>query len=263
VVAWSLKAVPEAKVRSSWVNPDPDYEEAASAFVRALVSGPVDNGFLREFLPLARRLARIGVWNGLSQLVLKLASPGVPDVYQGNEIWELALVDPDNRRPVDFPRRARMLDDLERRMADGGDSHARLVGELLSAPEDGRIKLWVTWRGLTLRRELEPVFRHGSYEPLRCLGARADHLCAFARSGLGSTVVVVVARSFAALAAPEGSFPVGPDVWADTRIELPRDVRSPLVDHLTGEHVEPSADGTLAAGAALAGLPAALLVSRG
>jgi (1->4)-alpha-D-glucan 1-alpha-D-glucosylmutase len=258
VSAYVLKAVREAKVHTSWVNPDADYEAAVAGFVAgALASG--DDAFLRELAPLARKLARIGAWTSLAWIVLKIAAPGIPDFYQGNETWTLALVDPDNRRPVDFARRERTLEELAGLGRAEGNLGER-VSELLARPGDGRIKTWVTSRGLGLRRELEPVFVHGSYEPLRCHGPRADHLCAFARRHEGRAVVAVAGRRLASGCDPERAAPVGADAWAETTIELPESLRVDFVDRLTGERVGPDVEGRLPAGGALARLPAALLV---
>ena len=143
------------------------------------------------FVPFQRLVALYGAVNSLTQAVLKVAVPGIPDFYQGTELWSLSLVDPDNRRPVDFARRQTLLDSLAARIADRADGLEQLGSELLEAWPDGRIKLYVTQRALTLRRERERLFRSGSYTPLSASGKRAEHLVGLARRDEGQAVIVV------------------------------------------------------------------------
>ena len=140
-------------------------------FIARILDLSPRNRFLESFVPVAEEVARMGAINSLSQVLLKLTAPGVPDVYQGNEIWDFSLVDPDNRRPVDYVERKKMLDALK-----GADP-----GELLDNWSDGRIKLFLTHRLLTFRREKAELFQRGSYEPLSLTGEFADCCVAFAR----------------------------------------------------------------------------------
>lgn len=213
---YMLKAVREAKVHTSWVNTNADYEEAVAQFVDQLMSGS-GNRFLTDFLPFARRVARLGLFNALSQLLLKLAAPGVPDIYQGNELWEFALVDPDNRRPVDYARREALLGEIERGWNDG--DRTDFAQALLEHLEDGRIKLFVTWRLLQLRRRLGDLFTTGEYLPLTSDGRFGDYLCAFARRDGEHTVIALAPRWFGRLLI-DTHLPLGP-VWEDTQITLP------------------------------------------
>jgi (1->4)-alpha-D-glucan 1-alpha-D-glucosylmutase len=217
IESYMLKAIREAKQNTSWINRNTEYESAVSSFVRALLTPGVENRFLNDFLPFQRRVARIGLWNGLGQTLLKLACPGVPDIYQGNELWDFSLVDPDNRRPVDYAHRQQMFHGI----CKSGKNDTRLIGELTEAPEDGRIKLYLIWKTLCLRRQFPDLFQMGEYLPLTVEGTKADHVVAFARKSESSTVLVVVPRLVAGLLGDVDLPPIGPQVWEDTQILLP------------------------------------------
>ena len=218
--AFMLKAVREAKVRTSWVNPHAEYEAALSHFVTQTLTGAGAGLFLADFVPLQKRVARWGAYNSLSQVLLKCTAPGVSDFYQGTEMWDLSLVDPDNRRPVNYALRECCLEELEARVAQG-DTRA-LLAEMLETLPDGRAKLYVTWRMLRLRRERPVLFQRGDYIPLAARGARAEHICAYARRVQGEWLVIVAPRWFSRLGDGETP-PLGEQAWADTRIELPAD----------------------------------------
>jgi (1->4)-alpha-D-glucan 1-alpha-D-glucosylmutase len=234
-----LKAIREAKAYTSWINPDPVYEEAMLGFIGALLTPETDNPFLAEFLPFQRKVARLGLLNSLSQVLLKLTVPGVPDLYQGNELWDFSLVDPDNRRPVDYEHRARLLAQLRQAASGDPSALADYVAELYEDIEDGRLKLYFTWKLLALRAEREAPFRCGEYLPLRVTGPRSDHVVAFARSHGDTTVAVATTRWFARLNAVMVK-PVG-NVWTDTAVETPGP--GEWVNVLTGERVA-AADGS-------------------
>ncbi|MDX1431100.1 MAG: malto-oligosyltrehalose synthase [Gammaproteobacteria bacterium] len=236
IAAYMLKATREAKTRTSWVSPHAAYEEATREFVSALLATLEDNAFLADFVPFAREVARFGAYASLSQTLLKLAAPGVPDIYQGNETMTLSLVDPDNRRAVDHARCAGMLEALERSLPAGEDVAER-ARELAGTVEDGSAKLYVTWRALALRGTRRKLFEHGDYLPLTCDGARADHLCAFARSLDESTVVVAAPRWFAKLAEGGGELPLDGGVWAGTRLVCAALGHRHFRNVLTGERV--------------------------
>ncbi|HYW89840.1 MAG TPA: malto-oligosyltrehalose synthase [Chloroflexota bacterium] len=206
---FALKALKEAKVHTSWITPNTAYEQAVQDWLHAVLDTSEPNPFLDDFLELQRKVAFFGVFNSLSQTLLKLGSPGVADVYQGNELWDLSLVDPDNRRPVDFDLRKECL--------------RRLDGDLLAQREDGRLKLLVTHRLLCLRRELPELFVGGSYTPLRTGGRvhRVPHVCAFARSADGKTLVVVAPTLVATLTRGAMVAPLGPEVWRDDWLNVP------------------------------------------
>jgi (1->4)-alpha-D-glucan 1-alpha-D-glucosylmutase len=242
--AYMFKAIKEAKLHTSWITPNRDYEAAVDAFVGRTLSGATAPAFLGSFVPFVRQLAGAGMVNSLAQLVLKLTAPGVTDVYQGTELWDLSLVDPDNRRPVDFGLRRRLLQDLEPFLsATGVDtgpaaSCADAIGRLLDTWEDGRIKLFVMSLGLRLRRHLPDLFLEGGYTPLAAEGDRAGHVVALERHHASGTVVAVVPRLTMSLG-PHGSLPVGTAAWGDTRLKLrSRAGRRVLRNLLTGERHE-------------------------
>jgi (1->4)-alpha-D-glucan 1-alpha-D-glucosylmutase len=218
IVAYMEKAIREAKVHTSWINPDPDYEEAMADWVRGLLAE--GSAFVEEFLPFQARIARHGMVAGLAQTLLKLASPGIADLYQGAELWDLSLVDPDNRRPVDFAARARLLDDLAARIAAAGDDLSALVRELLESWPDGRVKLHLIHRALAFRRAEPALFVAGDYRALSPAGERAEHVVAFARR-LGDRVAIAAApRLSARLTGLGGALPIGSEPWGDTRVVL-------------------------------------------
>jgi (1->4)-alpha-D-glucan 1-alpha-D-glucosylmutase len=237
VEAYMIKAVREAKVHSSWINPNADYEAATGDFVRALLAPEPNNLFLRDFVPFQQRVARVGAFTSLAQLLLRLASPGVPDLYQGSELWDFSLADPDNRRPVDYAQRQAALQSIRAACAERGP--AACADELLDRLQDGQIKLYLTWKTLALRRECEPLFREGDYLPLKTHGARAEQLCAFARHAAGETLVVLVPRLFGSLMAGDGRLPVADAVWGDTWVELPPErMHAQWVNVLSGQTVD-------------------------
>lgn len=210
-----LKAIREAKVYTTWLNNNPVYENACSQFIEAVLSESADNPFLPELRAFQQQVAHYGILNSLGQTLLKLTTPGIPDFYQGSELWDLSLVDPDNRRPVDFELRQRYLNEIQMAADEPG-----LIAELLANPADGRIKLFLTMWGLRARADYATLFQAGSYEPLAVSGQFQNHLIAFARTYEGQTVVTVVPRFCTGLVAVS-EYPLG-DVWQDTVIELPK-----------------------------------------
>jgi len=214
---YMLKATREAKQNSSWINRNTEYETAVSSFVRALLTRGAQNRFLNDFAPFQQRIARIGMWNSLAQTLLKLTCPGVPDIYQGSELWDFSLVDPDNRRPVDYASRQEMFN----RMRESWNDRAKTIGRLLETPEDGRIKLFLIWRTLCLRRQQPDLFDKGEYLPLAVEGAKADHVIAFVRKAESGNVMVVVPRLVAGLSNDINLPPTGPQIWEDTQVLIP------------------------------------------
>jgi len=217
--AYMEKTTREAKVHTSWINPNRRYDDAVRDFVLRVLD---DEVFVRDFLPFQRRICFYGMFNSLSQLLLKLACPGVPDTYQGSEVWDLRLVDPDNRRPTDYRLCASFLAGVRDRSA-GDESLPALVSELLASRGDGRVKIYLIWRTLTLRRELREVFSAGDYVPLEAKGAKSGHVCAFSRSHRTNRLVAAVPRLIVKLTGGEERLPVGPAVWQDTWLALPDD----------------------------------------
>lgn len=201
---YMLKAVREAKRRTSWRVQNDEYENAVSAFTSALIARSAEDEFWQDLRAFAHRIAWYGALNSLSQLVLKLGAPGVPDLYQGTESWALSLVDPDNRRPVDYPAAQRRLHELD------------TIDVLLRSWKDGRVKTAVTREGLALRRELPGLFEHGEYAPVAVEGTCADHVVAFMRSDPNHTALFVATRWVARLVSAD-ELPVGV-FWQDTRL---------------------------------------------
>ncbi len=223
------KAVREAKRNSSWVSPNDDYEEALRAFVARLLD---PNGlFAQEMTVFAARVMTCGFLTSLAQLAIKATAPGVPDFFQGTELWDFSMVDPDNRRPVDFDRRARLLEDLGRQYHPDRTS---LIRELLETPEDGRVKLFATSALLACRRQERELFAHGDYLPLTVQGSRSDHVVAFARRWRGRIAVTVTGRFFARLGGETSRAPSA-GVWDDTFVQLPEEaLGTELTDALSG-----------------------------
>ncbi|NIR29979.1 MAG: malto-oligosyltrehalose synthase [Gammaproteobacteria bacterium] len=264
VERYMLKAVREAKVRTSWINPNRHYEEAVSRFVHRVLARPERNAFLQDFIPFQRQVARIGLYNSLAQTLLKLTAPGVPDIYQGNELPVFSLVDPDNRNPVDYDCRRAMLEEV-RRSTEDETNLAACAKTFADEIEDGRAKLYLTWRTLALRRRWAAAFARGDYVPLRADGSKAEHLFGFARVHGGRQVIVVVPRWLARLAGDREAAPVDAARWSGTWIVLDR--MRPGADYrnvLTGERVQiGQRDGApaLAAVQLFAHFPVALLVN--
>jgi (1->4)-alpha-D-glucan 1-alpha-D-glucosylmutase len=213
---YMLKAAREAKRNTSWINRNAEYEGALSSFVRALLTPNAKNRFLPDFEPFQRRISRIGMWSSLSQTLLKLTCPGVPDTYQGADLWDFSLVDPDNRRPVDYDRRKKAFAGIRQ---SSGDSSA-LLANLLEKPEDGRAKQYLIWKTLCLRRHKADLFQNGEYQPVKVEGAKAKHLVAFVRNFEGETAIVVAPRLITGLLNGADVVPTGGAIWSGTRLLL-------------------------------------------
>jgi (1->4)-alpha-D-glucan 1-alpha-D-glucosylmutase len=236
IQAYMEKALREAKVHSSWINPDPDYDKAVQEFVRLILDEAQSGPFLEDFRAFQRRISHLGLFNSLSQTLLKLASPGVPDTYQGTEVWDFSLVDPDNRRPVDYPKRAEMLGQLREAVAASNGDMCSLCRELVSAKENGRVKLYVHYMTLGLRRDQPGLLSAGDYIPAACTGTYADHVFAFVRRLGDTSVLVAVPRLMTSLIPESTQAPLGESVWGDTRLLLPSDAnRSAWRNLFTGE----------------------------
>jgi (1->4)-alpha-D-glucan 1-alpha-D-glucosylmutase len=256
---YAVKAAREAKLHTSWLDADEAYERALTEFVEAVLAPSEENKFLPDILSFQKQVAYYGAMNSLAQLVLKIASPGVPDFYQGTELWDFSLVDPDNRRPVDFGKRVRLLEALTEREANG---RRPLVRELLARWPDGRIKLYITMRALNARRADADLFLRGDYLPLSASGTGAAHTIAFARRWGEAWALVAVPRLAASLAT-EGEPPVGEAVWGESALALPDGAPTRWRNVFTGERLETAAAGrtvTLPLRSALAELPVCLLL---
>jgi (1->4)-alpha-D-glucan 1-alpha-D-glucosylmutase len=233
IEAYLRKALREAKFRTSWANPNVPYEDAALSFARALLQPKRGNAFLTGLQSLARECAMLGAISGLAQVTLKLTVPGVPDIYQGTELWDLSLVDPDNRRPVDYGARAALIAEFAARERAG--ELAQLADELTHAWHDGRIKAFVMWRLLHLRRAHAQTFTSSRYLPLASDTADGERIVAFARD----EIVVAVPRLVRRLADDSGGLRVA---FEDERILLPESAAPAYVDRFTGRTIVPSTD---------------------
>ncbi len=217
---YMVKAIREAKIHSSWINPDPAYEEAVLHFIDGLLSPSPENAFLKDFETFQKKIAYWGMLNSLSQTLLKITSPGTPDFYQGTELWDFSLADPDNRRHVDFKTRQDLLKKLKKQTGTGRKDLTGLAEELLRDWRDGRIKLYVTFQALNYRRENGSLFAEGLYLPLKVEGKFNKNICAFARQREEKTVLVIVPRLLAGLGLSPEAPPLG-KVWEDSRLVMP------------------------------------------
>ena len=220
VDAYMRKAARESKAQTEWTEPNTPYETALSTFIQRILDPESESPFLMELGELAAVAARAGMWSSLSRVLVHLTAPGTPDIYQGDELWSLAVVDPDNRRPVDFAERARLLAGLEERFHGSDDARVALLRELAASPSDGRLKLHIVRRALEARRAHPEIVLRGDYVPLRAEGSAADHVLAFARRADGHALLTIVSRRPLALDG-DAAMPVGEAVWGDTVLPLP------------------------------------------
>jgi len=236
------KALHEAKMHTSWINPNKGYDQAVRQFVARALDTTGRNQFLEDFLEFHGPIARAGIWNSLSQTLLKIGAPGVPDFYQGNELWAFDLVDPDNRRPVDYAARGKLLASLRERNWNGADARMQ---RLVKNPCDGAIKMYLMSRAVGFRRDRCELFAKGNYTPLNADGNRAAHAVSFART-LGDEVVIVVAgRFFLRLGEPHG-VPAGEATWGNSVLTLPENMQRPFRDIFSGHTITPEVrDGKL------------------
>jgi (1->4)-alpha-D-glucan 1-alpha-D-glucosylmutase len=213
LIQYMFKAVKEAKRHTSWVNPNEGYDAAIRTFSAALFNP--DHPFLASFQELLKPVAYFGQWNSLSQTLLKFTAPGIPDIYQGTEIWDFSLVDPDNRRPVDYEHRRALLNSVQSR-----SKRVNLMHDFLTNSQDGRIKLYLTACLLNYRRENSEIFCEGTYHPLNSKGTYASSVVAFSRKYQRQQLVIVSPRLFYTLMNGVENLPIG-DVWGDTTLTLP------------------------------------------
>jgi (1->4)-alpha-D-glucan 1-alpha-D-glucosylmutase len=213
---YMLKAMREAKVHTSWISPNSMHEDAVMYFIDTILNESPHNNFLEDFSSFQRLTAACGIFNSLSQTLLKITSPGIPDFYQGNELWDFSLVDPDNRRLVDYSLRKALLDELERTESTAGLRETSR--QVVATRNDGSIKLHLIRKALNFRRENRELFETGRYLPLTVEGGCREHVCAFERSVNNGSVLVVVPRFCSRLIRDSSGLPLGPEVWQDTRI---------------------------------------------
>jgi (1->4)-alpha-D-glucan 1-alpha-D-glucosylmutase len=254
VAQWQLKARREAKLQTSWLAPDEAYEAGCRDFLFGILAPQRRDGFLKELSAFVGRIERAGALNSLQQTVLRLTSPGIPDLYQGTELWDFSLVDPDNRRPVDFAKREAWLPQTQ-----------TPPSEFLADWRDGRVKLAVIQRVLALRAHLPELLSQGTYVPLAVRGPHASNVIAFARRHGNAWAVVIASRLAMGLPGAGAGLPlVEPAQWADTAIETPSDLSArALFDWLSPAAPKVDDHGLLYLRDALAAMPVAVLVEDG
>lgn len=260
---YALKAAREAKVSTSWLDPDAAYEALLQRYVQLLVPDKPGTGFERYFAPVIEQAGYFGVLNSVAAVAIKLTVPGIPDIYQGNEGLRHVLVDPDNRAAIDFTAQEQQLSVILGAAANGPP--AGLVSAWLKSCHDGRLKTFVTWSLLELRRAAPELFSKGGYEAVPVTGPQADHLIAYRRMHQGQEIVVAVARWQATLAGGAQVAALGEAVWQDTGLQLPAGVAAGVYrDVLTGQQLtipEEAGEGRkLGVGELFASLPLAVLV---
>jgi (1->4)-alpha-D-glucan 1-alpha-D-glucosylmutase len=252
VAQWQLKALREAKLQTNWLAPDEGYEAACRDFLFDILAPQRRDGFLKALSAFVTRIGRAGALNSLQQTVLRLASPGIPDLYQGTELWDFSLVDPDNRRPVDFAKREAWLVQTP-------------PSEFLPSWRDGRVKLAVVQRVLALRAHLPELLSQSEYLPLAVRGKHASSVIAFARRHGNAWAVVIASRLAAGLLGDDGDLPmVDPAKWEDTALEMPSDLSArALFDWLSPAAPKVDENGLLYLRDALGAMPIAVLVEDG
>jgi (1->4)-alpha-D-glucan 1-alpha-D-glucosylmutase len=267
IKAYMLKAVKEAKVNSSWISPDLGYEEGLAGFVEDILSRSTANHFIKDFIVFQEKISYFGFFNALSQTLLKVTSPGVPDFYQGTEMWDFSLVDPDNRRPVDFNARIKMLKRIRKGAASRNDGLRKFAQGLLQQWQDGAIKLYVIFMSLRYRNQNQGLFKNGLYLPIVTEGSAKENVCAFARTINDKAVMVAAPRFFTHLIKDINEMPLGRAIWTDTAIIIPDEIpggifRNILTDEIVDETVE-NGKRRLLLGDIFASFPLALLERQG
>jgi len=261
IVAYMTKAVNEAKVNMTWLNPNQEYTEALQNFIaRILTPGSENrpNRFLEQIEEFVPKIAMFGAINSISQALIKLTSPGVPDIYQGQELFDFSLVDPDNRRPVDFELRGRQLREMLERTREKQEI-SRLCAEMLRNWSDGRLKLWVTRCALQARREHRELFELGNYVPLKVVGAGERNVVAYARTHGQQMAVVATPRFAYSLVGGEERIPIA-EAWGATEIVLPSTAPGPPMKNLLSGEILPAGQQTLLCREVFASFPLGLLL---
>ncbi|MFQ5559994.1 MAG: malto-oligosyltrehalose synthase, partial [Nitrospinota bacterium] len=217
---YMIKAIREAKVHTSWININLPYEGATIEFIKKVLFSPARHPFWKDFVPFHQKISHLGFLNSLSQTALKLTCPGVPDIYQGTEFFNFSLVDPDNRRAVDYKQASRTVEEIENFVNDKTEAGKADYRKLLPF-ETGKVKFFLTITLLRFRQKHSALFRKGSYLPLDVLGEKSGSVIAFARVHENERLIVVVPRLMAGLVAGQSPFPVGLPCWGNTKVVLP------------------------------------------
>ncbi|MEJ2614937.1 MAG: malto-oligosyltrehalose synthase [Ignavibacteriaceae bacterium] len=230
------KSMREAKEHSSWTRPEMEYESTAHSFVENILTAGSE--FYRDFYSFQKKIAFYGVYNSLSQTLIKSTAPGIPDFYQGTESWDLFLVDPDNRQPVDFNLRREYLNELIKKDKElNSESRIAFLQNLLANPSDAKIKLYIIYKSLQVRNDNLEIYNEGNFIPLETGGKFKDNLIAYARN-FEDNIIITLAPRFLTELVGESTLPVGVDVWNDTYIKLNKLNTSLMTNKLTGETFE-------------------------
>ncbi len=247
-----VKSVREAKVHTAWIKPDEEYEEAFKKFFERLL---VDRNFMDNFNKFFEKISHYGIFNSLSQLIIKITSPGIPDFYQGTELWDLNLVDPDNRKEVNFGKRIRLLDGIikqEKKLT-------HLLPELLENKEDGRIKLFLTYKLIKQKKQFKDFFSKGRYTSFNANGMFGDNIISFGYK-YGSDTLLAIAPRFLTSVIGENQLPMDKKVWKDTNINIEGNITY-LKNLITGEKINTSKKFYI--GDILNNFPVSLLLAKG
>jgi len=228
IINYMIKAVREAKLHTSWINVNTDYENAITSFIKRVLNSPENHPFWKEFLPFQKEIASRGYINSLAQTTLKLTCPGVPDFYQGSELWKLNLVDPDNRNPIDFQYHKEFFKDVK----DQVFNDTRFDISRLMPIESGKIKMFLIAKILNFRKNNSLIFKKGNYIPIEVKGEYSDNIIAFARQYEGQAILTVVPRLFYKLTNIESPLPLGEKTWQNTRIILPEEFQDKTIKNI-------------------------------
>jgi len=229
-----IKAIREAKEHTSWVEPNQEYETACAQFVDRLFTFLPEDEFWQDFSVFQKQIAEYAIYNSLSQTLIKMTAPGVPDFYRGSELFDLNLVDPDNRRPIDFKVMVKLLEQIK--SEEMRDSSGFLT-ELLHCKEDGRIKIFLIYKTLAAREQYKHIFEKGLYVPVRVEGCHKGNIVAFARVIEEKTAITVAPRFVTSIVRPAQP-PIGENLWEDTRIITANHSQYPWLNVITGEKIE-------------------------
>ena len=214
---YMIKAIREAKVNTSWVSPNTMYEDAFIIFLERILKKTPETQFLKDFIPFQKKIAHYGLYNSLSQTLVKITAPGVPDFYQGTEIWNFSLVDPDNRQPIDYSLRNRMLEEIRKREKECPLSE--LARDLTMHKENGMAKLYLIYKALHYRKDKRQLFGQGEYLPLEVIGEKSYSVCAYARREGHREIIIAVPR-FLTKCVDTDEPPLGL-IWRDTSLVIP------------------------------------------
>lgn len=252
--AYIIKALREAKLHSAWIKPNEEYETAAQLFIETILQPSEENKFLKSFNAFRKKIEFYGMFNSLTQILLKAASPGLPDFYQGTELWNFSLVDPDNRRPVDYIKRSKYLDEILNTKPEETES---FIKDMFNKIEDGRIKLFLTYKCLQTRKQHPDIFQKGDYVPLYAEGPHAENITAFSRTYENKTAVIIALRFYSGLLSPQQKN-IDPDKLKDTYIILPEELN--FTNTIISETI--NSKGQVPLSSILAKFPAALLIGE-